>query len=70
MEFIHKAIIDKRNAGCAILLASADLDEVFRLSDRIITIYEGRITGEFRADSISKEEIGYYMTGNRQEAAK
>ena len=65
IEFIHTKIIEKRNAGCAILLSSADLDEVFRLSDRIITLYEGRITGEFAADSVSKEEIGYYMTGDR-----
>ena len=70
IEFIHSRIIEKRNEGRAILLCSADLDEVFRLSDRIITIYEGRITGEFAAGEISKEEIGYYMTGDRQEAAK
>lgn len=65
MAFLHSRIIEKRNAGCAILLVSADLDEVFRLSDRIITMYEGKITGEFAADAISKEEIGYYMTGDR-----
>ena len=65
IEFIHSRIIEKRNAGCAILLCSADLDEVFRLSDRIITMYEGRITGQFRTSEISKEEIGYYMTGDR-----
>ena len=64
IEFIHTRIIEKRNQGCAILLCSADLDEVFRLSDRIITIYEGRITGEFT--SFSKEEIGFRMTGTRQ----
>ena len=45
MEFIHTRIIEKRNSGCAVLLSSADLDEVFRLSDRIITLYEGRVTG-------------------------
>jgi ABC-type uncharacterized transport systems, ATPase components len=65
IEFIHKAIIDRRNAGAAILMCSADLDEVFRLSDRIITIYEGKITGSFEAGEITKEEIGYYMTGDR-----
>ena len=72
IEFIHTRIIEKRNAGCAILLCSADLDEVFRLSDRIITMYEGRITGEFRTSDITKEEIGWYMTGHREgkEAAK
>ena len=53
-------------------IAVADLDEVFRLSDRIITMYEGRITGEFRTSDITKEEIGWYMTGRREgkEAAK
>ena len=65
IEFIHKSIVEKRNAGCAILLVSADLDEVFRLSDRIITLYEGKITGHFRAGEIEKADIGYYMTGAR-----
>ena len=67
IEFIHSRIIEKRNNGAAVLLSSADLDEVFRLSDRIITLYEGRITGEFIPSEISKEELGYYMTGNRGE---
>ena len=68
IEFIHARILEKRNEGCAILLCSADLDEVFRLSDRVITMYEGRITGEFSAAEISREEIGYCMTGGRREA--
>ncbi|MGJ0845698.1 nucleoside ABC transporter ATP-binding protein [Tissierella praeacuta DSM 18095] len=63
IEFIHKEIIKKRNEGCAILLVSAELDEIFRLSDRIMTIYEGSITGEFDEGTISKQEIGLYMTG-------
>ena len=69
IEFIHKAIVEKRNAGCAVLLVSADLDEIFRLSDRIITMYEGRVTGSFRAGEIDKEGIGYYMTGARDKEA-
>ncbi len=68
IEFIHSRIIEKRNQGCAILLSSADLDEVFRLSDRIVTLYEGRITGEFDAQKVTREEVGYYMTGSREEA--
>ncbi|MBQ2700499.1 MAG: ABC transporter ATP-binding protein [Clostridia bacterium] len=67
MESIHQLIVEKRNAGCAILLVSADLDELFRLSDRLVTIYEGRITGEFMAGTIEKQEISYYMTGAREE---
>ena len=66
MEFIHRAIIEHRNAGCAILLVSADLDELFRLSDRIVTMFEGKITGEFQSGEIEKQDIGYYMTGGRE----
>ena len=67
MDFIHQQIMQKRNAGCAILLVSADLDELLRLSDRLLAIYEGRITGEFQAGDIDKREISYYMTGGRKE---
>jgi len=70
IEFIHEKILEKRNAGCAILLVSADLDELFRLSDRLVTIFEGRITGRFEAGQIDKQQIGYYMTGGRQEGAE
>ena len=66
IEFIHSRIIDRRNQGCAILLCSADLDEVFRLSDRIVTLYEGRVTGQFTGP-FSKEEIGLCMTGGHRE---
>ena len=61
--------MEKRNAGCAILLVSADLDELFRLSDQLVTIYEGQITGRFSNGEIDREEIGYYMTGGRQKEA-
>lgn len=69
IEFIHEKILEKRNAGCAILLVSADLDELFRLSDRLVTLFEGRITGEFAAGELDKQTIGYYMTGGRQKGA-
>ena len=67
MDFIHQQIMAKRNASCAILLVSADLDELYRLSDRLVTIYEGRITGEFRPEEIGKQEISHYMTGGGRE---
>lgn len=67
IEFIHQKILEKRENGAAILLSSADLDEVLRLSDRVITMYEGKITGEFTKDQLDKSEIGYYMTGSREE---
>lgn len=67
MEAIHQLIMDKRAAGCAILLVSADLDELYRLSDRILTIYEGEITGEFIPGETDKADIGQAMTGSRKE---
>jgi simple sugar transport system ATP-binding protein len=69
MAFIHDMIMKKRREGCAILLISADLDEVLRLSDRVITLFDGQITGEFDAGNIDKSEIGYYMTGSRGEGS-
>ena len=66
VEYIHRRIMEKRNQGCAILLSSADLDEVFRLSDRIITLYEGEITGEFVAGQADKAEVGLHMTGRKE----
>ena len=44
------------------LLISAELEEIYELSDRIVTIYEGRLTGEFAPDA-DPEEIGIGMTG-------
>ena len=54
MDFIHHQIMEQRNRGCAILLVSADLDELYRLSDRMVTIYEGRLTGEFDPVTVQK----------------
>ena len=67
IEFIHNRILEKKAEGAAILLCSADLDEVLRLSDRVITIYEGKVTGEFDKHHLDKTEIGFYMTGAREE---
>lgn len=62
IEYIHSLIIKKRDEGCAILLISADLDELMRVSDRMITIFEGRITGEFVTVSAKASEVGLHMT--------
>ena len=69
ITFIHKRILEKRAAGAAILLCSADLDEVLQLSDRVITLFEGEITGTFAGEGMIREEIGLCMTGHGKEAA-
>ncbi len=60
-EFIHRRTIAQRDAGTAVLLVSADLDEVLELSDRIVVIHRGRLVGEFDAASAERERIGLLM---------
>jgi len=68
-EFIREQLVQKRTDGTAILLVSADLTEVMSLSDRIISIYEGEITGVFPdPNSVSEEELGLYMLGIEQQS--
>ena len=62
IEFVWRRILDQKAAGRAVLLISAELEEIYELSDRIVTIYEGRLTGEFAPDA-APEEIGIGMTG-------
>jgi simple sugar transport system ATP-binding protein len=63
IEFIHRKIIEYRDHGAAILLVSAELDEVLSLSDRVIVMYDGRIVGEVDPKTVSEEAIGLMMTG-------
>lgn len=63
IEYIHKRIVEKRDAGEGILLVSADLDELFSLSDRIIVMYNGKVAMEKSISDTSKEEVGAYMLG-------
>jgi ABC-type uncharacterized transport system ATPase subunit len=62
IEFVWKQILEQKAAGRAVLLISAELDEVYALSDRIVTLYEGRITGEYPPDA-PPERIGVGMLG-------
>lgn len=62
IEAIHRRLIALRDAGRAILLVSAELDEIRSLSDRILCMCQGRITGECRPDA-SEAEIGMMMAG-------
>jgi simple sugar transport system ATP-binding protein len=66
IEFIHRQTVAKRDAGTAILLVSAELDEVLELSDRIAVIYRGRLVGLRDGRTADKNEIGLLMaTGGR-----
>nr|MDQ3823513.1 ABC transporter ATP-binding protein [Actinomycetota bacterium] len=66
IEFVHRRLVEERDAGKAVLLVSLELEEVLSLSDRILVIYEGRIVAEF-PPTVSQEELGVAMTGGRRE---
>jgi general nucleoside transport system ATP-binding protein len=68
IEFVHRRLVEQRDAGKAVLLVSLELEEVLSLADRILVIYEGEIAGEFDPN-VSEEELGIAMTGGRREAA-
>ena len=63
-EYIREKLFEQSRLGCAILLVSADLAEVMSLSDRIITLHNGNISGEFdNSETIDEKELGLYMLG-------
>ena len=67
-EFVRQQLVLKRTDGTAVLLVSADLSEVMSLSDRIIVMYEGEITGVFPdAASVTEEELGLFMLGLKRQ---
>ncbi|MBJ6986789.1 MULTISPECIES: ABC transporter ATP-binding protein [unclassified Devosia] len=64
---LRDEVIAARDRGCAVLLISADLEEVLALSDRIAVLFKGEITAHFRADTVDQREIGLYMTGLKRQ---
>jgi simple sugar transport system ATP-binding protein len=67
IEFIHKQLVAMRDQGCGVFLISADLDEIFSLSDRILVIFQGRIMGELSAKDATVEKVGRLMAGINNE---
>jgi simple sugar transport system ATP-binding protein len=63
IEFIHRKLVALRDAGCAVLLVSAELEEVMSLSDRLLVIHDGRIAGEVDPAIAKPAEIGVLMAG-------
>ena len=63
IEFVHRRIIEARDRGAAVLLVSAELEEVMSLSDRISVLYEGLIIGTIDASLATEEGLGLWMAG-------
>jgi general nucleoside transport system ATP-binding protein len=68
IEFVHRRLVEERDAGRGVLLVSLELDEILSLSDRILVMYEGEIVAEFPPGA-SEEELGVAMTGGRRSEA-
>ena len=66
IEFVHRRIVEQRDHGVAVLIVSAELDEIYALADRIAVMYEGKITG-FRPPTVPAEELGLLMAGGSDE---
>ncbi len=66
IEFIHKQIVKARDDGLAVLLVSADLNEVMSLSDRIIVLFEGQVMGELSQEDATAEKLGLMMAGSQR----
>ena len=65
IEFIHRRIVEMRDNGAAVLLVSAELDEILSLSDRVGVLYRGRLVGEFDRDATLCQQVGLLMASGR-----
>jgi simple sugar transport system ATP-binding protein len=63
IEFIHSQIVAARDRGAAVLLVSAELDEVLGLSDRVQVMYDGRLLAELPGEEADRDRIGRLMAG-------
>lgn len=70
IEYIHKQLVARRDAGKAVLLVSLELEEVMNVSDRILVMYEGEIVGELNPKEITVQELGLYMSGAKRNVTK
>jgi ABC-type uncharacterized transport system ATPase subunit len=66
-EYVHKKLVEMRDQRGAILLISADLDEILTLSDRIAVLYEGKIVAVKECSKTNEFELGLLMTGGNNE---
>ena len=63
VEAVRTHLRRVRDAGCAVLLVSLDLDEILALADRVLVMFEGRLNGEFAAGAVEELELGRRMLG-------
>ena len=67
IEYIHKKLVEQRDAGKAVLLISLEMIEVMNVSDRILVMYEGELVGQADPKVVSQQELGLFMSGSKRE---
>lgn len=70
IEFIHKQLLKYRNEGNAVILISSELSEIMSLSDRVIVMHKGRISGEIDPKGVDMMKVGLLMAGIRKEGGE
>jgi len=68
IEYVHELLLDLRSRKRAVLLISADIDELFMVADRIIVMCQGQVAADLATDATSREEVGYFMLGGKETA--
>ena len=63
IEYVHKALLEQRDKGKAVLLISFELDEIINVADRIAVIFEGKIVGIVEDTEVDENRIGLLMAG-------
>ncbi len=67
VDYVHRKLVEARDRGAGVLLISQDLDELLKLSDRIVVMYRGRIAHELPVGEADLDRLGRMMTGGRDE---
>ena len=69
IEFIHRELVKARDAGCAVLVVSVELDEILALADRVVVMFAGRVAGELPVAEADERTLGLMMAGAATGAA-
>jgi len=69
IEFIHRELVKARDAGCAVLVVSVELDEILALADRVVVMFAGRVAGEMPVAEANERTLGLMMAGAATGAA-
>jgi ABC-type uncharacterized transport system ATPase subunit len=68
IDYVHQKLVEARRDGAAILLISDDLDEIMQLADKVVVMYQGRVSPAMDRGQVELQAVGMAMTGGGQRA--